>query len=164
MNFTPLDENDPIAQELSREDEITQVAKMFMYHEGLDDWKFELSNGINTVGWCDYRSKTISYSKRYLHVGWNEIEDTILHEIAHALVGPDVKSHGYEWKAMARKVGARPERCAPPNVRPIEPPKMFYFECPDCKQRWYRHRIKSNMIGRLSRCCRKPLKAYKEKK
>jgi hypothetical protein len=42
--------------------------------------------------------------------GAEEIVDTILHEIAHALVGP---RHGHDtvWKAKCTDIGARPERC-----------------------------------------------------
>ena len=41
--------------------------------------------------------------------GPEEVRDTILHEVAHALVGP---GHGHDtvWKATAAQVGARPQR------------------------------------------------------
>ena len=36
-----------------------------------------------------------------------EIRDTILHEIAHALAGPEAR-HGARWKAIARRIDATP--------------------------------------------------------
>ena len=39
--------------------------------------------------------------------GGAEIRDTVLHEIAHALVGPEAR-HGPEWKAIAKRLGATP--------------------------------------------------------
>lgn len=37
------------------------------------------------------------------------VRDTVLHEVAHALVGPG-KGHGDEWKAKCVEVGAAPKR------------------------------------------------------
>ena len=36
-----------------------------------------------------------------------EIRDTVLHEIAHAIAGPEA-GHGPLWKATARRIGATP--------------------------------------------------------
>ena len=47
-----------------------------------------------------------------------EIEDTILHEIAHALAWTydRFKGHGKIWKDWARKVGANPKACSKSNL------------------------------------------------
>ena len=39
-----------------------------------------------------------------------ETTNTILHEIAHAMAGPE-HNHDWYWKAQCMKIGARPERC-----------------------------------------------------
>ncbi len=40
--------------------------------------------------------------------GRNEqVRDTVLHEIAHAIAGPEA-GHGPLWKATARRIGATP--------------------------------------------------------
>jgi SprT-like family len=36
-----------------------------------------------------------------------EVRDTILHEVAHALAGPANTGHGPKWREMARRVGAK---------------------------------------------------------
>ena len=49
--------------------------------------------------------KKISFSRNFIKNSSKEdIQDTILHEIAHAIVGP---KHGHDkvWKAMASKLG-----------------------------------------------------------
>jgi predicted SprT family Zn-dependent metalloprotease len=58
----------------------------------------------------------------------DEIRDVILHEIAHALAGHKA-GHGPVWKAAARKVGAKPSRCAAPSARP---PAPIEGRCPKC--------------------------------
>jgi predicted SprT family Zn-dependent metalloprotease len=67
-------------------------------------------NGVvGFMGSTNFTTKTITLSKpNVLHHGAAEAEDTIRHEIAHALAGPGF-GHGPEWKAIARSIGARPE-------------------------------------------------------
>ncbi len=162
MNFTPLDPNHEIALELSKEDEIAKRFRSLMDLHGLYDWKFEFSNDIHTVGWCWYKEKTLKFSRKYTHHGWDEIEDTILHEIAHALVGPKVKAHGYEWQAMARRIGARPKTCAESHVRPKDVPDFKYvIKCPKCDKKWYRHRMKKRNFGSKCPRCHVPVQIFK---
>jgi len=57
----------------------------------------------------EYKPLRMELSPRLLkHVPWEEITDTILHEIAHLMTPGD--HHGPAWKAACRKVGAKPER------------------------------------------------------
>ena len=58
-----------------------------------------------------FREKKISFSRNFIkNSNESEIYDTILHEIAHALVGP---KHGHDivWKKMAKKLGCSAKRC-----------------------------------------------------
>jgi predicted SprT family Zn-dependent metalloprotease len=43
---------------------------------------------------------------------WDEVRETILHEVAHFIAGSRA-GHGPSWQAAARQVGAAPVRCAP---------------------------------------------------
>ena len=90
-----------------------KLAIELMSDHGLLDhgWSFEYDNAKRRFGVCMYGSKVIGLSK--LLVAANDetqVRDTILHEIAHALVGV---GHGHDkvWKKMCVKIGAKPERC-----------------------------------------------------
>src|SRR4051812_25930717 len=79
---------------------------------GLHGWRVTVSSRMNrALGQCRYRTRTIQLS--LAHVRLNDavkVRETILHEVAHALVGP---GHGHDrvWRAMAVRVGTRPVRC-----------------------------------------------------
>ena len=46
-----------------------------------------------------------------LRATWSDIRDTLLHEIAHAIVGP---GHGHDalWQTAARRIGCTAKRCS----------------------------------------------------
>jgi hypothetical protein len=92
-----------------------ELATLLMAEHGLTEWKFAFNTNKRRAGVCRYpaRSKPgrIELSKHYvLRNPDDEVRDTILHESAHALVGP---GHGHDevWKAKRVEAGARPERC-----------------------------------------------------
>lgn len=71
-------------------------------------WSFGWSRAKSAFGYCKYGPKRIELSKFLTKTrSHKEIENTIRHEIAHALAGPKA-GHGPQWRAMARKVGANP--------------------------------------------------------
>jgi predicted SprT family Zn-dependent metalloprotease len=72
---------------------------------GEGGWTFAWNNRKRTFGLCRYREKRIELSRVRMPSETREaIEQTILHEIAHALAGPEAK-HGPDWKAAARRIG-----------------------------------------------------------
>lgn len=70
-----------------------------------DSWSFAFDNAKRRAGLCDYTRKRISLS-RYLTARYDDDTNhqTLLHEVAHALAGPDA-GHGPRWKAQARALG-----------------------------------------------------------
>lgn len=86
-----------------------------MDRHGLTGWSLRLSSARRRLGSCAYHTRTIRLS-RYLLTDnrWPQVHDTLLHEIAHALVGPN---HGHDrvWKQMAVKLGAAPRSCTKPG-------------------------------------------------
>jgi predicted SprT family Zn-dependent metalloprotease len=92
---------------------IKALALSYMEEHGLieEGWKFKWDTAKKRGGVCYHSRKTIGLSKFVAkYRTYEETEDTILHEIAHALVGPG-HGHGPVWKAKAREIGAKPERC-----------------------------------------------------
>ncbi|MGE0822907.1 MAG: SprT-like domain-containing protein [Candidatus Binatia bacterium] len=96
------------AEELQR---LAQVARGLLTQHHLLDWSFQFDNGRKRAGCCQYGTKVISLSYEFAkHAPDEEITDTVLHEIAHALVG---KSHNHDdvWRAMAARIGCSGRRC-----------------------------------------------------
>ncbi len=99
-----------------------KFAKERLIFHGLSDWKVRISNEPNSgyLGLCMFDDKTIVLNAYHIELHPDaEVEDTILHEIAHALVG---KNHGHDliWAMKAQELGARSEPCnhfsLPPHV------------------------------------------------
>lgn len=83
-----------------------------MAAHGLIDqgWRLEWDNAKNRHGQTDYRRKVISLSSVSTHLrSVEEVQHTVGHEIAHALVG-HAAGHGPVWKAKMLSMGLRPER------------------------------------------------------
>lgn len=110
-------------------------------------WTFEFDNAKRRFGLCAYRQKTISLSKHLTELNSVEqVTDTILHEIAHALAGP--KAHHYsKWKYQAMSIGAKPNRCY--NSEVIQPPHKWLGTCPNGHET---KRMKRMKVA-CSKCC-----------
>jgi len=103
-------------------------------------WKFKYDGAKRRFGSCHYGTKTITLSRHLTQLNSrDEVEDTILHEIAHALAPGD--HHGQAWKAACIKVGAKPVRCYENDVASPEP--NYHGICPACGQvRCRRYRLR----------------------
>lgn len=93
--------------------EANTLALTHMHKHGLiiQGWDFKFDNAKSRLGLCSHRRRTISISRNFVLLNDEPlINDTILHEIAHAIVGSD---HGHDrvWKTMAKKIGSRGTRC-----------------------------------------------------
>lgn len=121
-------------------------------------WRPQLDGAKRRFGLCDYRRKIISLSRPL--VERNSIEqvtDTILHEIAHALVG-GAAGHGPAWKRKAREVGANPSRCYDGEQVNAVPAKWTgWCRSEGCDFRVERHRLSRNT--RETGACPKCIKA-----
>jgi len=68
---------------------VLEMGAEMMAHYGLSGWRLRLDHARRRAGQCDYTNKIISLSRHYVrYAEENHIRDTLLHEIAHALVGP----------------------------------------------------------------------------
>ena len=90
-----------------------------LYKHGLLEhgWKFRWHNKKVALGTCSYNRKLIYLAEWYVELNdKDEVMDTILHEIAHALAyhrhGSAGRGHGRIWKTICREIGAKPERCS----------------------------------------------------
>ena len=95
-----------------RDEVVRELAESLMRQHGLVGWKFEFDRAKVRLGCCHHRTRKITVARFHAqHDPLEQVRDTILHEIAHALCGCR-EGHGPAWKAKAVEVGARPERCA----------------------------------------------------
>lgn len=97
-------------QRTQRIESILKTAQGLIKLHGLKKWRFKFDQSTRRAGCCNYRNKLISISFNFARTGSDEdIRDTLLHEIAHALVGKK-HSHDAVWKAKARGIGCSGER------------------------------------------------------
>lgn len=72
-------------------------------------WSVRLSKSSTRAGRCDYVRKQLEFSTRAIAQYSNEeMEEVILHELAHAIVGPG-HEHGRVWAAQVRELGGHPQ-------------------------------------------------------
>jgi len=127
---------------------IHKEAQTLLKKHGLADegWTFKISTTKRRMGACDYNSKQIEVSAYFLNSPQEELTDVLLHEIAHALVGPK-NGHNYVWKAKCREIGANPSRTYE-TVKVVNTAQYNYvLRCPRCKREWKRYRLKRSLIG-----------------
>ena len=118
------------------------LATKLMDAHGLEGWRLKLDHARRRAGQCDYTNKTISLSRLYVrHADIDHIRDTILHEIAHALVGP---RHGHDavWRQKAREIGCTAKRCHSLSFARAR----WVMTCPNGCFSVERHRKKSGLV------------------
>ena len=90
---------------------IAARATAWMAAHQLEGWSFQFDHATQRAGCCNYQTRVISLAHAYAQSATDEaIDDTLLHEIAHALVG---KAHGHDqvWQAQAVALGCSGQRC-----------------------------------------------------
>jgi len=112
-------------------------------------WRFAFNNRKRALGLCSYTKRTIYLSSYFLpRIPEDELVDTILHEIAHAL---DLirhgrcSGHGVKWQAIAREIGAKPLRCA--DVK-VQHRYAYVLKYGDVVVRGY-HRLPPGLVQKL---------------
>jgi predicted SprT family Zn-dependent metalloprotease len=130
--------------------EISRLASVLLASYGLDEWSFAYNRRKREMGLCLYEPKLIQLSLHFVLLNDDSaVRDTLLHEIAHALVGP---GHGHDvvWKRKCVEVGAIPERvCDTVNM----PLGIWQAICGGCGMLHHRHRRPKHLVGWWCRHC-----------
>lgn len=115
---------------------------------GLDGWRIGIDGAKTRAGVCRFARREIGLSGplTLLH---DEalVRDTLLHEIAHALVGPG-HAHGETWRAMALQIGCNGERLLQADAPRVS--GDWVGTCPKGHQT-HRHRRPQRVVS-CSRC------------
>lgn len=102
--------------------EAHSLATELMANHGLTGWHLVFDNAKMRAGVCRPGRHEIGLSRVLtgLHAE-ADVRDTILHEIAHALVGPE---HGHDavWRARAQAMGCTGGRCVPESAARADAP------------------------------------------
>ena len=125
--------------------EATDLAVKLMTQHSLFErgWRFEYDFAKRRFGQCNYKTRTIKLSAELtIRNSAEQVRDTILHEIAHALT-PGAK-HGERWRAKAAEIGCTAERCYSSKTVVTPEPKIIYV-CPNCGLQYKRLRRSARM-------------------
>lgn len=115
-----------------------ELAIELMTEHGLIDkgWSFKLDQAKRRYGCCMHSRRVISLSSPLTQIRKDDrVKNTILHEIAHALVGC---GHGHDevWRRKALEIGCNGHRCS--NDASIK--GNWVGECPNGHIS-YKHRV-----------------------
>ena len=122
--------------------EIELEADALLKRHGLASWRFGFDQAARRGGKCAYRKKEITLSEQFvLAAQAEEVTDTILHEIAHALVGG---KHGHDtvWQAKAREIG-----CSARVTHDVDfSAARWLMTCRKCGWQLPRHRRRRGLV------------------
>lgn len=153
--YVPYASIRPCASVDRREDErrlakVELEAKRLLSRHGLKGWSFQYDDASRRAGMCSHQLKVIGLSWLYCLTATDaHVRDTILHEIAHALAGPE-HNHDRAWRDIAQSIGCTATRC---HTVDYAPPR-YIVSCPRC--RWaIRRNVRRR--GTICKSCRSPV-------
>lgn len=125
-------------------------------------YRFEFNNKKRAFGTCYYTQKKISLSlplcSENLDKIYTNIQNTILHEIAHAfcveVYGIRLgRGHGSNWKSIATQIGCNGQRCF--NSDEVNTPKSKYtLVCDTCGNETPKYKFTKNLTRfACGKCC-----------
>ena len=96
---------------MTTEREAREIATDLMNAHDLFDWTFIFDNARRRAGVCDFDARSIALSRHFTALNNpHAVRMTMLHEIAHAIVG---SGHGHDrvWKRTCLAIGGDGNRC-----------------------------------------------------
>ena len=110
-------------------------------------WTFSFDNAKRRFGCCNFTEMRITLSEDLVKINnVSAIQNTILHEIAHALAGSKC-GHDDVWRDIALKIGCDGKRCY--DSEEVNTPDAKYEAiCKGCSKEFKMHRI-----SKKSRSC-----------
>ncbi len=115
---------------LEGRDRLRDYTRRFQFHRRVADYAIGFSNLMtSSSGRCYFRERKIILSGLFhAKYGWDEMDQTLRHEMVHATLFEERKPHhhaSHYFRDYARRVGARTW-----HSMALEP--NFIYECPAC--------------------------------
>lgn len=116
----------------------------------ISGWDFAFDKAKVRFGCTNFTDKKISLSSALVKINnWDTVRLTILHEIAHAIVGYK-HHHDNVWKAKCLEIGGDGKRCY--SDKEVTTPVLPYSAtCPKCGEIFYRTRKPKHTLS-CGRC------------
>lgn len=99
-----------------------RLGESLLAKHGLEGSMFGFDGARRRAGLCSYSVRRITVSRTLMApYSPEQARETILHEVAHALAGPE---HGHDavWRAVAKRIGSTGTRLGP-TTRRGRPPR-----------------------------------------
>ena len=145
---------------------ITLAKKLLSKYPELKGWSDSTNMRKRAFGVCDYRNRLIELSAILVPAMTDEaIQDTIVHEIAHALTPGH--NHDYVWKQKCIELGGDGKRCHGSEKYTdgkvgqaiiMDKIAKYTLTCPVCGEKYHLHRKPTR-----TKCCGKHGGGYNEK-
>jgi predicted SprT family Zn-dependent metalloprotease len=140
-------------------EKLTVEANKLFEKYGLIGWKLEFDNANLRFGICRYSKRIIGLSEKMVMLNaeknYNEVYETLLHEIGHALsfqrYGVKGRGHGFLWETCVRELGGKPQRCYDSSKVEIVKGK-FKYVCDKGHEQYFYKRLKRRYA--CSTCCK----------
>jgi len=159
---------------LYQDDRLTEQCSELLKNLGLDDLSKKVRVVWNrrmrtTAGRAFWPAGRIELNPRLLDLEGDEVQGTLLHELAHLLAYARsgqrrIKPHGVEWQLACVHLGIPNERVT--HSSPLQGRKMrrrWRYTCPSCGEGFDRVR-KMKRYAACYHCCRKENGGYYHKK
>lgn len=138
------------------EAEALAIARELLAKHGFAGLPIKLTNAARRLGCAVFyagQPVRMELSRKMIrHNHRPEVLDTILHEIAHFIAGPEA-GHGPRWQAAAIRVGAKPIQYAAVSTMPPAPVAICCGLCHDVLARRHRTPAAKWLGARLCRQC-----------
>jgi predicted SprT family Zn-dependent metalloprotease len=85
--------------------EVIILTNFLMEKYGVGHFQFDFSNDKSKLGYCTANAIKLNYSHAF-YSSIEEITQTLLHEIAHAIAGNE-NGHNTYWKSIAKDIGVK---------------------------------------------------------
>jgi len=126
-------------------------ARFLMNKHNLQNWEVKINTNKRRLGVCKFGKKRLEFSIYHVeNSSFEKVNNTLLHEIAHALVGIG-HGHNKTWKQKAVEIGCNGQRCGQFDIE-IKPKHIY--QCISCDKKFNYHRKMKNFVNRYHSPCK----------